>query len=395
MFKFMRILRAALLGPFVLLMGVTSSSAVLSTDFDTKRRRLDVDKEIARLVPDEEPFMSVLLQIPKRTASDVEIIWFEDRPYDIWTTLGADITTTSTTLTVADASVARVKDIIQIPATGETMRVTGVDAGANTITVTRSWGAVSAAASSSGSYVLVISNAMEENSNAPSGRMGQPTKNSNYVQEMRHPFEGSDKMRKITLETPEQERDRLTFQTMQYHKMAMARATLFGEKNYDSTLKTWTMAGLRELLTENVYNVGGALTEANFKKYVCEPLFRYDKSPALLTCSQGIFGQINDWAKDKIETTSGEETYGVRLKRLTTAYGDIYLAPSQVFEKGYAGWGFALHMKNLKWADFTPTKLERNLQENDRHGWKDEVWGEYSLEAKLPETHVPIRNVTV
>jgi hypothetical protein len=393
--KLMKVLRAAFLGPFCLLMGLPSSSQVLSSNFDTVRHRLDVSPRIAKLVPENDPFMSILLEIAKRGADQAEIYWFEDRPYDAWTTLSAALTTAATSVGVTVASVFHVKDIVQIPTTGETMRVTAVDTTANTITVSRSWGSTDAAAASSGDYILNLSNAMEESSNAPAVRTGQPSKKYNYVQEIRTPFSGSNKILKMALVTNEKERDRLTFQAMQYHKFSMARMALFGERQYDSTNNIWTMGGLREFLTENVYNVGAALTQTNFDKYVCEPLFKYDASPALLTSSRGIFSQINAWAGDKIETSSGEDTYGIRLRKYRSAHGDLYLAPSQVFEKGYASWGYALHMENLKWAEFTKTTLDRNIQENDLHGWKDEVWGEYSLEVRLPETHVTIKNVTV
>jgi hypothetical protein len=392
--KLINFLRMALLGPFILLMGV-SSSPVASDHFDTERLRLDVSPKIAKLVPLNDPFLSLLLQIDQRGAEQARIIWFEDRPYDCWTTLSAALTDSATSISVADASVFRIKDIVQVPLTGETMRVTAFDPTANTITVTRSWGTTVAAAATSGAYILNMGNAMEENSNSPGIRVGQPSEKYNFVQEIRTPFAGSAKVLKMALRTNEDERKRLTFQSMQFHKFAMARMALFGERQYDATNKIWTMGGLREYLVSNVYNVGAALNQTGFDKYVCEPLFKYDPSPALLTCSRGIFSQINAWAGDKIETTSGEDTFGIRLRKYRSAHGDLLLAPSLIFEKGYAGWGFAVHMNNLKWANFTKTTLDRNIQENDLHGWKDEVWGEYSMEVRLPETHVVIQNVTV
>ena len=47
----------------------------------------------------------------------------------------------------------------------------------------------------------------------------------------------------------------------------------------------------------------------------------------LLVCSYAFGSVINSFAKEKIETRSGEETYGIRMKTYKSFHGDLYIVP--------------------------------------------------------------------
>ena len=78
---------------------------------------------------------------------------------------------------------------------------------------------------------------------------------------------------------------------------------------------------------------------------ICEMAFKYnsrDGAPKLLITSRKVGSIINQWAAGRIETTSGEETYGLRLKRYISFHGDLIIIPSRLFEHDYEGVGLIL-----------------------------------------------------
>lgn len=368
-------------------------------DISSQRKRFDVDKEIARLVPDVSPFTVFMMRARKQTVDSEKFFWYDEEPAPWWTQIdnvaGYDAVTTS--LKVDSVDHISVKDVIKVTRTSEQMFVSAVDRVTKTVTVVRGYGETAAAAIVDNDWVLKLGNAMEENSLAPEARVDQPTEHYNVTQEIRTPFNGSLKATKIALQTSQNERQRLRRRKGVEHRLELERTLLFGELKDDTTNKRRTTRGVISFVKEggNVYNVGKPLTEAEFE-LICEMAFQYGEGPKLLVACPRIISQINQFSAGKLKTEVGQNTYGVQITTYLSSHGRLRIVESRTFEKGYDGYGVIVDMSNIKYRPLNgcDTKLDINLQENDRHGWLDEYWTEFGVEVHLAKTHTLITGVT-
>ncbi|HHW41263.1 MAG TPA: DUF5309 domain-containing protein [Syntrophomonadaceae bacterium] len=364
---------------------------------DRERRDIDVSREIALLQPSASPFTVILLRARKLTTRTAEFDWWEDQIDAYWTQINnaTGYTAGDVNLVVDDATIFKPKDVVKNSRTGEVMFVTAVNTTTNTITVTRGYGTTPATAMNDNDWLVRLGNAMEENSKAPESKLTQPTKKVNYTQIIRTPFDQSMTSEAEDLRTAESERVRLRKKKLIEHRMDIERAILFGEPKEDPTGKRRMTGGLLYFITTNVKDVGGAMTEAEFEDF-CEMLFAYGSSDKLLIAAPHVLSVINQIARNKIETTSGEETYGIRLKKYLSYHGDLYLVPSKALEKDYGSMAIGVDMRNIYYRPLKgrDTKLRTNIQDNDVDGWKDEYLTEMGLKVELEKTHAVLKNCT-
>lgn len=370
-----------------------ASGPVTTRSISSERRDYDVSKQIARLYPDATPFAVLLMEAKKEKVGSNYFYWWDQRLAEWWGTVTQAVLATDTEIPVLDASIFIPKDIVKIPSTGEVMSVVSIDttSGANKITVTRGYGTTAAEAIESGAKIMRIASAMEEFSHAPESRIVQPTKGENYTQIFRTTFDQSMTSSNESLKTSESERVRLRKDKAVEHRIDIERAALFGEPKQDPKIARQTMGGLLHFIEGNFVDAQGTFDEDVFDTY-CEQLFKHGSNKKILVCSNQVGGKINKFAKDRIQTSSGEETYGLRLKYITTFWGDLYLSPSKVLEHDYAGLAIGVDMDNIKYRPFRDTTLKTNIQAPDADGWMDEYLTEASLMVRLPETHCYLKN---
>lgn len=164
---------------------------------------------------------------------------------------------TGTSLTVANAYQYQVNDLIRCE--NEIMRVTAI-AGATTLTVTRGYAGTTGAAHAA-KLAYSLGSADPEGSNAPVGLADTGDRLYNYVQTLTtgvslttdeiaqlstggNPMNGQIERRFIEV------------------NRELARTMFYGIRFEDTTLKIHAMGGLKQFVTSNVTNVGGALTIA-------------------------------------------------------------------------------------------------------------------------------------
>jgi len=373
--------------------------AVLTYDIDEHRRDFDVAAEIARYVPDTTQWAVLLMRARKRTTGTAEFFWFDEDVYVSWTRVVGSYGDSDTEITVQDATAYAPKDILKVPRTGEVMFVTASDPTTNTITVVRGYSGTTPAALNDGDWTHRMGNAMEENSTAPQSKMVQPTKFRNYTQIVRTPFDESMTSNAEDKKTRENERTRLRRSKAIDHRLDIERISLFGVPFEDTTNKRRTTGGIESFIKTNVVDFsasGGVMTEQDFNQNVLEPAFTYGNGRKVFVCSPALGGIINSWAGDRIETRSGEETYGLRLRIYKSFFGDVAIVPSRVLEHEYRTWGFLLDMDYVYYRPLRgrDTKLRANIQENDRDGWKDEYMTEFGMELRLEKAHAIVKGVT-
>jgi len=367
-----------------------------SLSVDKERREIDVANDIARLQPDETPFSVILMRARKKSTGTVEYTWWDSELGSWWTQINSETghAATVNSLVVDDESIFAPNDVIKVPRTGEVIYVTGIDEATHKITVLRGYGTTAAAALTDNDRLMRIGNAMEEFSKAPKSKLKQPMKGYNYTQIFRTPFDQSMTGEAENLRTTESERTRLRKDKAVDHRLDMERAFLFGERKEDINNKRRMTGGLFSFLTTNVKDCSGTpLTLAEWEKY-CEMLFAYGAKKKLFVCGRKVASQINSFAAGKLETRSGEETFGIAIKEYISIHGTVLIVTSQTFENEYAGWGVGLEMKNIVYRPLQgrDTKLKTNIQDNDADGWKDEYFTESGLQVRLEKTHAVLKN---
>jgi len=377
-----------------------------TTNIQQARRVVDMAKEIALLDPNESPFVTFLKLAKKdvRVAKAPKIEWLEDDLIGAATQVdnasGISISTSSTSIAVDDGSIFSVGDLISIPAYSVVYRITAIST--NTLTAIQFGTAVASGTIADNSVVLKLGNAMEENSSVPAAKTTQEVAVYNYTQIFRTPvalsatematelYGGKDRAyqrRKKALE----------------HKRDIARAMYFGVRKEDTTGATprRTMGGLLEFMTETTAFDSSTqpLTYANFDQYVAQPVFSHGSREKLLIAGPNLMTAINSWALNKVVTeVDANATFGIRVKRLITGYGDLMVVYDPLLADGFhAGYGMVLDTDNIRYAYLQgrDTKLNTNIQANDVDGVIDEYITECSLEVKLPKTHMLITGAYV
>lgn len=405
--------------------GGSTGSPVQTTNIDYDRRDIDISDEIGYYWPEENPFVSILMQVAKETTNSTEFIWWDkDRP-DWWTELTedddydtGDYKADDDYLYVDEANFLNPKDLIKNVDTGEIYYIKEIDYDtpedgvhelyverAVTEDTTADWG-TSKETASSGDELIKLGNAMEENSLAPKAWATQPVKRFNYVQTFRTPFSGSgDVLAERTTSGP-QERNRLRQEKMFEHRVDLARQILFGERKewIDDDNEVRRMTGgvlqfLRETSGTEIYDLGsensGDLTESEWSNF-CSGALKYGSNTKLFLTSRFVAQRIDEHARERLETTSQEETYGIKLNRYITTHGDVLIATTELFENAYGGMGLMLDVDNIRLRPFAgkDSTLRANIQENDRDGWKDEYMTKAGLQLELPKTHAILEGVS-
>lgn len=368
---------------------------VYTNDIAVSRQGIDVSKRIAQEMPDESQFAVLLMRARKEPVDHWLVRWYDDRPNGWWTQINnvGGYDANATELVVDDSSLFAPKDLIKNGRTGEQMYVSDVNHTTKKLTVVRGYGVTAKQTINDDDWIMFLSNAMEENSTKPVSRLSQPTEHENYVQTVRTPFDESDLSASSSIVTNETERKRLRRLKMIEHRLSIERVAIWGEKKKDLANRRYLASGVVPFITSNVYDASGNLTEARFDEF-CEPGFKYGSKNKVLLCSPAIGARINSWAKGKIETSSGQKTYGLQLSYIQTFHGRVFLVTSRTFEHDYASWAILLDMQNITYAPLKgrDTKLFPNIQENDRDGWVDEYRTKFTMKVELEKTHAILKN---
>lgn len=370
------------------------SGPVTTYDIDRDRREIDVTKRIAEERPDESPFIVILMRARKRPTTNTELQWWDDQPWAWWDNVNTAAGASETTIHVDNPAIFAPKDVIFCPRTEEQMYVNEVDVDGGTITVSRGYGITPAADLQLGDKLMLLANAMEQNSLAPASKIGQPRKRFNYTQTVRTPFDESMQSATDNLRTNESERKRLRRKKLLDHRLALERTAIWGQRMEDPVNKRHLTNGIAQYITSNIFDFNGEMDEKTFFTEFSRVAFQYGSKNKLLLTSPYVASRINEFAREKIQTESGQRTYGLQLNYIQTFHGRLYIVTSEFFENDLASQGFVLDMTNIHYRpkQGRDTRLRPNIQENDRDGWKDEYLTEFAMQVELDRTHVRFVN---
>lgn len=186
------------------------------------------------------------------------------------------------------------------------------------------------------------------------------------------------------------------------HALDIERAFWFGEKKYDVTGTQGNprraTGGVLEFIESGnsyVQNQGGTLTAPDLNTFLREG-FTYGNSTKMLFAGGILLQAINELARGQIQTSVGDSTYGIKISKWMTAFGEVNIVHNPLFVEDYASYGFLLDMEcfRYRYMDGRDTKLMTNIQAPDADGIVDQYLTEAGLERKQAPRHAIIKGVT-
>jgi hypothetical protein len=363
-------------------------------------------RDVSRLKylnPDIATFTHLLSEASAAVAGRTKFEWPEKDlapRYDLVT--GAQ-TAGDTTIEVDNPKYFKPGDIVKVPRTGETMRVTAI--GAADITVIRSVGDTAAAALNDNEDLFRLGQAFQEGASLPVARDHQETWKHNFTEIFRWVVSETGTQASTRSYLAANNRTRLRMEAFKEHRISMEQAYLFGERSEDvsdTANPRRTTGGFEFFVTTNIKDASGTLSKAEIWDW-CEDLFaNTGGGNTRVVMHSALIGSVIDLlAEPSIRTVPKADAYGLSIRQWETSHGTLLLAKHRLFVDGatgdgYAGTAFALDPKfaRQRFLEGRKSKLLLNRQAPGDDLWADEYLEESGLELSLESVHGILEGVT-
>ena len=365
------------------------------------RQKIDISNTIHLLEPSSYPLTTLCNSLDKiKPAHSPTVRWMEDELEPRTDLANGAIAANIAALVVDNGGFWRVGDIGHVPRTGENFRVTLV--AANTLTITRSWGATAAANIVDDEPIWNLGPAQREGDTSRALLSTLEVEQLNRTQIIRTPF-GTTNTQSATDLYDGNDFDYQARKSAIEHLVNIERMLIFGQTNTATVAgqPLRTMSGILEFIKTNRHDAGGILSESELDAF-CEIAFRYGGSDnMLMICSGRVIQAINNFAKEKLQVVGGE-TYGVNIQSYMSAFGQIKLAyHRQLVGTIYSGYALLLDMDKIVLRPLRGGRSSGNLavrvtniQAPDEDSRRDEYLSELSLEFQNEKSHALLTGVT-
>jgi hypothetical protein len=397
---------------------VITDGGARDTAVSSAEGRLIVDAvdKIFLLEPNKHPLVTLLTNvgkvwdgkawsgssIMKAPTGNPEFKWFEDYYGGRYARAASAQTAGAGTCVVTGAGtnsayIFTINDVVRNARTGENYLVTAI-AGANTITITNSYGATAAAAIAAGDGLFIIGNVSSENSGARNVNTTRSAAQSNYTQIFKTSISVSNTEKAAKLYGG-QDLPYLRAKKGTEHALDIERAFWFGQKLTEtSTYARRATGGIDELISSGnsyVQNQGGPLTAPDMNTFLREG-FTYGNSTKMLFAGGTVLQAINEMSRGQLLTKVGDTTYGVRISEWQSPFGIVNIVHDPLFVDDFSGYAYLLDMEcfRYRYMDGRDTKLETNIQAPDVDGEIDQYISEVGLERKQAPRHALLKGVT-
>ncbi len=329
--------------------------------------------------------------------------WYEKSLRQKYMQLGAAYVTASTTITVGDATVVQINDLVKNMSTGEVMRVLTI-ASTTTFTVTRAFGETAAGSSTGASDdLVVIGSSWKEGADAGAPDEWQESQVWNLTQIFRRPF-GATGTREASNTYFGQTRPRLRAEKAVEHAIDMERAILFGER-IESVSGNDVSRGTRGFLkfaTSNIKDASGTLTENELEDWLADVFAKTAAGDTrTLFASAKVVSVIDQLAASRLMMVPSDKTYGIAVGQFQTSHGTLNIVKHRLLEngaggQGYGGYALAVDPKMLALRDMSgrSTKLRADVAVPGVDGWVDEYLTETGFQLMVPQVHGVLKGVT-
>lgn len=373
-------------------------------------RKYDVADVISLLNAERYPLLGILTNagkdpvskqgkaLKKKETTDPEFKWFEDK-FGAREDIVAGDQSGATDLVVTNVGYFSVGDVLLCvkstqasnDPTGETMLVTAVDTGTDTLTLQRQIGdgASGGGLLLTNDVIWIIGNANEEGAGLREIKATAVAEVANYCQIFRTPIGITETARNTKGWTKESDFDYQTRKKGIEHMVDIERAFLFGKKEQLTSglthPKRFTQ-GIAPRITQKEQNVS---TRDDFNDYL-EVLFANGNTEKYLFSSPYVVGKINEFAMDKLQVVSGEKAFGLTILKYMSPFGTLNVIKHDLLKGdlyGKTGLGLDLEALTYRYLSSRDTKLLTNRQNPGEDSRVDEYLTECGLQMEQPERH--------
>lgn len=365
-----------------------------------------VDKEIHRLTPDAAPLTVLMRQLRSKSIDSQKPEWYEKGLPARWDQVnnGAGYADNATSVVVDNAAYFSVNDTVNVPRTGEKVRVTAVNTSTNTLTIVRSVGSTAAAALVDNDDLQILGPAFAEGAALGAEKSHQPTNVYNYMEIIRTPF-GQTESARQSRQYVGGEKD-LMAEKLVEHMIDIERKMWFGEREIDTTSTANPirfMNGVLAYATSNVTDFGSTATEPEMETFL-QNVTSYTGSGDSRTffASPLWISQLSQIAAGRLQTVSDRSaTFGIKVTQWITGHGTLNIVKNRLFENGaggtgYAGYAVALDTSKLQYLYLGDrnTKLRRNIGTPGDDGYTSEYLTECCITLHNAELHGVAKGLT-
>lgn len=384
------------------------------TSVTTEGRLVRVpDDKMMMLESNETALVSFLLGMKKkRVIESPRIEHYEDDFLNQWVVAAAttNANASSTTITLSDGSAVVVGDILMIPSGSssnhERVRVTAKPS-TNVCTVVRNIGSTGLITLTSSAGAVILGQAHEEGSGAPTAKRTTPTLVTNYLQIFKKStnITGTDAASKQYANSGD-ERKRQRQKIAKEYKIQKNYQYLWGSPSEDLTggansLPIRTTGGLYHHISTNRVDAGGTLTQDMMETFA-RTAFRYGSKTKLLLAAPMVISAIHMWGNGLLKLEPAAKTFGVDVNKVVTGHGTFILARDWSLQdgvsgqNGLAGYAFAIDFENVTERFLTgrDTWMELDVQPDDEDRHLDLIQGETGLQVANEKTHSLLFGVT-
>lgn len=382
-------------------------AAESSENIPAARRVRDVSRRIHYLDPSAAPLTVLAKKARRQSTYNSKFEWIEKDLPARWDAVnnGAGYTAGDLSIVVDHANYFSVGDIVNVPRTGEKMRVTTVTVGTNTLVVVRSVGPTVAAALLDNDDLQIIGNAYAEGSLSGTEKSHAESYPFNYTQIIRTPFA-------VTGTEAESEnytgpdRPRLRAEKSIEHMIDIERTILFGERDIDlastDNPRRYT-GGFLSFATSNIQNMGGVMTEAEVESWM-ENVFHYTggSDTRFVAAAPLPISVLDMLANARLHLVPKDQSLGMQVKQFVSSHGTLFITKHRLLENGYtSGVGYGGYMLAVdpnriayRFLRNRDTKLRMDIQAPDMDGWKDEYLTEVGWQVENPQVHGVATGIT-
>jgi hypothetical protein len=369
-------------------------------NISSDQRKIELGGTIHLLEPESNPLTLLTRAAGKERRGDPKYNWLEDTSEARFDATSGTATNVITTIGVNNGAYFAEHFIVNVPRTGENFRVVAVNG--NNLTVVRGVGST-AAAMNSGEELYIIGVAQPEGDTSRPSRSSNPTKQTNYMQIQREPFDitGTAMSSQNAVNPHDWDHQEKKHAIEQSKNIELTG--LFGGASEDTSgsQPRRTTKGLYPAITTNVTDAAGALSETEFQTFQ-RSLARYGNRVRTLFSSALVLGVLNNFAQGKLQVRQDDSTYGLAVTNYVSPFGRLDAVYHPLLEGStYGGVALALDMSEAKYVylgggpggDRDNHKNE-NIQENDRDGRKDEFLVECGWVLGFEKKHGKIIGTT-
>lgn len=359
-------------------------------------------------------FLAFTQRLRRRSTPQEKITWDTDEFAPITDTLSAAVSsTTQTTIPVSNPTFFIPNETWQNQRTDEIFKVTEVNIGTGNITVVRaisalnSSGGTAAATMNSGDQLNRLASLVGENSSRQVTRTTNHTEVFNFCQQMRKDLSLSERQLKRQF-LNENEMPREQAKMMKEFRMDIDRNMLFSEKARftDESGDDVTMTGgMRQFITENIFDVGGTLFKSAFDEFLVEQGLRHGSANKVLYASTDVilaFTQMLDTISTHEINVSGVKgvTIGTTVLHYLAPNGhELLIVEDRNISEQRPGEAYGVDMTELEMREFTNNgltgamKLVTDTQDRDDMGNVTTLVGDSGLTYGFDKAHFTLKNV--